>query len=103
MNHGLVKLSRWVLQRFRRRRLKISDKTVWLGKHIQVRGNLQVGNKVYLGDFSRYSGNVTIGNNCKIHPFSLLRSQGGKITIGNDCSINEYSILYGNGNITIGN
>jgi acetyltransferase-like isoleucine patch superfamily enzyme len=101
----MIHLSSFLLQLFRRYRNKVFNKTITLGKNIELsdRSLIVFNNFVILRDYVRINGNVSIGEYSDIRSFAFLDARGGTIKIGENCSINDYAIIYGMGNVIIGN
>lgn len=93
-----------IRQMLRRKRHRIKEKTVVVGRGIKIYtpSEVIINKYVKLRDYIRINGNVSIGNNSDLRSFTFLDARGGFINIGNNCSINDFSIIYGMGGVTIG-
>ncbi|MFH1073587.1 MAG: DapH/DapD/GlmU-related protein [Candidatus Firestonebacteria bacterium] len=70
--------------------------------------NIILGKNVVIEHFSRIIANgetagIEIGDNTYIHPYALIKTNGGEIKIGKGSTVNDYAVLYGHGGLTIGN
>lgn len=82
--------------------LKGKAKGLYLGKHIEIIGKINLGEKVKISSFVKIYKDNTIGDNTYIGENVELRcNRKNKIIIGSNCTINRSSLIMGM--VTIGN